>query len=48
MPAKVKKVEHHPALPYAGMVDFMQKLARQEGTGARALSFLILTNSTLG
>ena len=48
MPAKVKKVEHHAALPFIGMPDFMQKLARQEGTGARALSFLILTAARSG
>lgn len=48
MPGKVKKVEHHAALPFADMLDFMQKLARQDGTGARALSFLILTAARSG
>lgn len=30
------------------MLNFMQKLARDEGTGARALSFLILTAARSG
>ena len=48
MPSKVKKVEHHASLPFAGMLDFMEKLTRQDGTGARALSFLILTAARSG
>lgn len=48
MPSKVKKVEHHTALPVVDMADFMRKLARQEGMGARALSFLILTAARSG
>ena len=48
MPSKIKKVEHHSALPFDGIADFMQKLARQEGTGALALSFLILTAARSG
>ncbi|GAA0739537.1 integrase arm-type DNA-binding domain-containing protein [Ideonella azotifigens] len=47
-PTKVKKVEHHAAIPFTGMLDFMQKLAGQEGTGARALTFLILTAARSG
>jgi integrase len=41
--SKVQKVEHHPALPYAEMVQFMQNLATQEGISRFALEFLILT-----
>jgi integrase len=40
---KVRKVEHHPALPYIEMGDFISALHKQEGVGARALEFLILT-----
>jgi integrase len=39
---KVKKVEHHAALPYAKASNFMDKLRKAAGTGARALEFLIL------
>jgi integrase len=49
---KVRKVEHHPALPYAELADFMRALRQQEGVAARALDFAILTatrtNETLG
>ena len=48
MPSKVKKVEHHTALPFANMHEFMEKLARHDGTGARALSFVILTAARSG
>jgi integrase len=48
MPGKVKKVEHHVALPFTDMRVFMQKLSGQEGTGARALAFLILTAARSG
>jgi len=47
-PAKVKKVEHHAALPFAEMPHFMRTLDRQDGTGARALAFLILTAARSG
>ncbi|MDI6018228.1 integrase arm-type DNA-binding domain-containing protein [Burkholderia pseudomallei] len=50
--SRVQKVEHHPALPYAGLPDFMNELRAAEGTAARALEFLILTatrtNETIG
>jgi integrase len=48
MPSKIKKVEHHNALPFNGIADFMRKLARQDGTGAQALAFLILTAARSG
>jgi integrase len=43
--SKVRRVEHHPTLPYAEIGAFMQSLRQQEGTAARALEFLILTAS---
>jgi integrase len=46
-PAKVK-IRHHPAMPYADMPSFMTELHAQEGVGARALEFLILTAARSG
>lgn len=46
--SKVKKVEHHPALPYAEMGAFMAGLRTQEGMGALALEFTILTAARTG
>jgi integrase len=43
--SEVRKVTHHPALPYSEVPAFMAKLREQEGTAARALEFLILTAS---
>ena len=40
---KVQKVEHHAALPYGEMGDFMTILRNQDGVAARAFEFLILT-----
>ncbi|MGB7196646.1 MAG: integrase arm-type DNA-binding domain-containing protein [Collimonas pratensis] len=42
-PSKVKKVVHHPALPYAEMAAFMQFLRSEGGTVYYALQLLILT-----
>jgi integrase len=47
-PSKVRKVEHHAALPYAELPAFMEKLRQQEGAIARALEFTVLTASRLG
>jgi len=41
--SKVQKVEHHPALPYEKVGEFMAELRAQEGAAARALELLILT-----
>ena len=41
--AKVQRVEHHAALPYAEIGSFMAQLREQEGMSALALQFLILT-----
>jgi integrase len=50
--AKVRQVKHHAALPYAELPAFMVQLREQEGFGARALEFTILTaartNETIG
>ncbi len=41
--SEVRKVRHHPALPYAELSVFMEKLRRENGAAARALEFTILT-----
>jgi integrase len=41
--AKVRKVRHHPALPYVDLPAFMADLRVREGVAARALEFVILT-----
>jgi len=46
--SKVRKVEHHPALPYAELPGFLIELRRQEGIAARALEFTILTAARTG
>jgi integrase len=50
LPARgqIKKIQHHPALPFAEVPDFMAQLAGREGMGARALEFLILTAARSG
>jgi integrase len=47
-PQKVAKVEHHPAMPYAELPQFMSELRTVPGVAARALEFLILTASRTG
>ena len=47
-PAKVKKIRHHPALPYTQVAAFMVELKRVKGAGARALEFAILTATRSG
>jgi len=46
--SKVRKVEHHAALPYAELPGFLIALRDQEGTAARALEFTILTAARTG
>jgi integrase len=41
--SEVRKVKHHPALPYAELPAFMEKLGQERGSAARALEFAILT-----
>jgi integrase len=40
---KLAPVEHHIAMPYRDMPDFMHKLRQADGIAARALEFMILT-----
>ena len=46
--SKVRKVEHHAALPFAKIGAFISALREQEGTAARALEFAILTAARTG
>jgi integrase len=50
--ARVRKVAHHAALPFADIPEFLTALRSQEGMAARALEFAILTaartNEVLG
>lgn len=41
--SRVQKVEHHPALAYVDLPEFMQTLRPEAGSAARALELLILT-----
>jgi len=41
--AKVRRVKHHPALPYHDIPAFMAELRGREGVAAKALEFTILT-----
>jgi len=47
-PGKIAKVTHHAALPYAEIGAFMVDLRKQEGMGALALEFAILTAARSG
>lgn len=47
-PAKVKKVRHHPALPFDEVSEFCAAVRVQKGTAARALEFTILTACRTG
>jgi integrase len=46
--SKIRKIEHHSALPYAELSTFITKLREQEGVAARALEFTILTAARTG
>jgi integrase len=46
--SKVRRVEHHAALPYAELPDFLVSLREEEGIAARALEFAILTAARTG
>lgn len=46
--AKTKRVEHHPALPWARIGDFMEALRKRTGSAARCLEFAILTAARSG
>ena len=45
---KVRRVEHHPALPFAEIPGFMEGLRQENGSAARALEFAILTAARTG
>ncbi len=47
-PSKIKKVKHHPSLPYMKMGEFWQALGQEKGVAARALQFTILAASRTG
>jgi integrase len=42
------RAEHHPALPYAEIGSFMVDLRQQQGAGARALEFVVLSATRAG
>lgn len=46
--SEVQKVEHHPALPYTAIGDFMVDLRKQKNMAATALEFTILTAARTG
>jgi integrase len=46
--SKVRKIEHHPALPYGELPSFLVALSGEEGFAARALEFTILTAARTG
>ncbi|MGE5272006.1 MAG: tyrosine-type recombinase/integrase [Thiohalocapsa sp.] len=46
--SKVKTVEHHAALPYREVADFMAEIRQVDGVAARALEFTILTAARTG
>lgn len=46
--SKVRRVRHHPALPYAELPAFVVQLQARDGIAARALEFVILTASRTG
>lgn len=41
--SSVRKVRHHPALPFGQVPEFMRSLAGQDGVAAHSLAFTILT-----
>ena len=46
--SNVRQVEHHAALSYTELPDFLTRLREQEGTSARALEVAILTTARTG
>lgn len=51
-PARIRKVRHHPAMPFTDVPKFFHQLSNQRGSGAMALLFMIITatrsNEVLG
>jgi integrase len=46
--SRVRKIQHHAALPYAELPAFMAKVGALEGAAAKAMQFLILTAARTG
>ena len=46
--SEIAKIEHHAALPYLQVANFMQALRKETGIPARALQFITLTAARLG
>jgi integrase len=46
--SKIRRIKHHPALPYPEIGSFMVELRQQQGVAARALEFTILTAGRSG
>lgn len=46
--SRVKRVRHHPAMPWQDIAGFLPKLKTREGISPRALEFLILTAARSG
>jgi integrase len=46
--SKVRRVEHHAALPYGELPGFLVSLREQDGIAARALEFAVLTAARTG
>jgi integrase len=46
--SKMRRVEHHAALPYSEIAEFMAELRKQEGVAALALELTILTAARTG
>ncbi len=46
--SKVRRVQHHAAMPYSQLPEFMAVLHEHDSIGARALEFLILTAARSG
>lgn len=46
--SKSRRVQHHPALPFADIAPFMARLRQQRGIAALALEFTILTAARTG
>ena len=45
---KIKKIEHHPAIPYLQINQFVNELRKQGGTAPLALEFILLTAARTG
>lgn len=47
-PSKVRRVKHHPAMPWQDAPAFMVELGKREGEAAKALAFTVLTAARSG